>query len=595
MESQEAKGRGLHCVALSVLTGALSLVFSAGVRAEATGAESAESAMTYRFVKGRLLVQPRPGLPDKELDKILKPHGGKRVGHLKEIDVHIVELPAQANEMALAKLLKKNPHLKFAELDEVLAPDATPNDPYFPNAWHLSKVSAPAAWDLAGGAGIVVAVLDTGVNVTHPDLLAKMVSGWNVRNNSSDITDVYGHGTKVAGVLAAATGNSVGVSGLAWYSKIMPVRIDDGTGYATYSSMAAGITWAADHGAKVANVSYMGPAASSTVQSAAQYMRSRGGVVVCSAGNNNTDYGYLASSAVTVAAATASDDSKASWSNFGQYVDVSAPGIGVWTTTASGGYGTVSGTSFSSPITAGVYALMMTANPALSPASLDKVLFSTARDLGAVGWDPVFGHGRVDARAAVERARLTVESDSTAPAVAISSPTGGTVSGLVSVNVSASDSGGVARVDLYIGSTKLASDFSAPFGFSWDTAVFADGAKSLTAKAYDAAGNVGTSPGVSVTVANDAIAPKVTLSNPVSGSTVSGSVNVSASATDNKAVGKMSLFVNGNEVMVSHGSSLSYVWSAPPARGNKTSATLVVKAYDPAGNVGQASATVKLK
>jgi len=577
------------------------LVLAAALGAMSVPALAEPQERKIEFVKGRVLVQPRAGLSDKEMDKLLKPHGGRRNGHLKEINVHIIELPENANEVAVMNALSKNPHLKFAELDLAVRADMIPNDPYYGSAWHLPRINGPTAWDSSTGVGITVAILDSGVDGTHPDLRSSLVPGWNTYNNDSNSSDVYGHGTKVAGAAAAAGANSAGVAGVAWRAKIMPIRVTDTSGYAYSSTISSGLTWAANHGARVANLSFGGVAGSSSVASAAQYMRSKGGVVVVAAGNSGVQEPYAASPYLTVASATTSTDTKASFSSYGAFVDVGAPGVSIWTTTRGGGYGSVSGTSFASPVTAGVYALMMAANPNLQPTTLDTLLFSTARDLGTSGFDNYFGNGRVDAAAAVSAARSAVATDTTAPSIAITSPSGGArVSGVVPVSVAASDNVGVSKVQLYLNNTLFATDTVSPYGFSVDTTAMADGGLTLMARAYDAAGNVTTSSNAGVTVANDTTPPTTTITSPGSGATVTGTVTVSATATDDKKVAKLTLLIDGREVAVSYGSSVSYSWNTSGTKGNgrkktrtSTTSTITSRAQDPAGNIGTASITVR--
>jgi hypothetical protein len=238
-------------------------------------------------------------------------------------------------------------------------------------------------------------------------------------------------------------------------------------------------------------------------------------------------------------------------------------------------------------VTAGVAALVIAANPALRPADIDMILQTTALDLGTAGKDEYYGHGRVDAAAAIAAARTAVATDTQSPMASISSPTGGTVKGIATVNVSASDNVGVSKVSLFVGGTLLASDVAAPYSFSWDTTTRADGNTTLVAKAYDDSGNVGTSQSVSVTVANntvtvvDSTPPVVTISNPKNGSTVSGNVSVSVGASDNVQVSGVSLFING-KLVASGTSSLSYNWNTrkAPKGANSIQAT----ARDSAGN-----------
>lgn len=557
------------------------------------------------YVKGRVLVKPRAGLSMAELDKELKVHGGRRIEHLKQLDIHVIELPGNANEQAIAKLLAKNPRFKFAELDLVVQPNLTTNDPGTGSAWHLAKVGAPAAWDYSVGKSVTIAIVDTGVNGAHPDLAANIVPGWNVFDGNNNTADVYGHGTAVAGVAAGVGNNLIGAAGLAWSSKIMPVRVAALDGTATYSNMAKGITWAADQGAKVANLSYQNVAGSATISSAASYLRGKGGVLVVCAGNSGTLLSFAADANMTVVSSTNSDDTFSSFSSFGGFVDIAAPGNGIYTTDPGGGYSIWAGTSFSSPVVAGVYALMIASNPLLTPASLDTAILSSAQDLGAAGRDSYFGAGRVDAGRAVATARTMVVTDTTAPSTSITSPgAGGTLSGVANVDVSAADPSGVASVEIYANGKLVATDVASPYQFAIDTTTLADGATSLTAKAKDSLGNVGTSSAVNVTIANDVIAPTVTITSPTAGAVVTGTITVTASATDNKSVAKMSLLIDGKEVAVSYGATLSYAWSTGStttrtAKKGKTTTTttsttssIQVRAQDAAGNTGSASVTV---
>lgn len=557
--------------------------------AEVPAAGAPATATAPQWVPGRLLVQPRPGLSDEEFDKVLKGHGAKRVGQIPGIGVHIIQLPPTASEKAVAALLSKNPHIKFAEPDMILEPQGTANDPYFPSAWHLPKIGATTAWDSSTGSAITIAILDSGVDASHPDLAGKLVAGWNFYDNNSTTTDVYGHGTKVAGSAAAVTNNSLGVAAVAGGAKIMPIRVTDTSGMGYLSYMASGITWAADHGARVANLSFQAAGGYSTIQSAAQYMKNKGGLVTTAAGNTGTAQSFAYSDTNIVVSATDSSDNKASFSSYGNFVSVAAPGVSIYSTVKGGSYGAVSGTSFAAPVTAGVVALVMAANPSLSAGTVQNLLYSTAKDLGSAGKDTTYGYGRINAAAAVAAAKGgSGGGDTSAPTVAISAPTAGaTVKGLVSVNVSASDNVGVARVDLVVNGTKLASDTSSPYGFSWDSTKVADGNATLVAYAYDAAGNYSSST-VTVKVANgsggDTIAPVVSISNPLSGSKVSGNVSVQASATDNVGVSSLSLYIDGKLVAKAQGRNLSYTWKTQYVASGTHS--LQVTATDAAGNTG---------
>jgi len=592
-----AQRSGVRFSIFCALAAAVSLVLSTSGTASAQARGPA--AQPEQHALGRVLVQPRPGLSLAELDKIVNPHGGRRGQVIKQINVHIIELPPQANAPAIADALRRNRHLKFAEVDGVVEPGFYPNDVYYSSAWHLPKIGAPIAWDYTQGNPVTIAILDTGVDTAHPDLQPQLVPGWNFYDNNDNVSDVYGHGTSVAGVAAAAGNNAIGVTSVSFKSKIMPMRVTDTQGYGYYSLMAAAITSAADRGARVANISFLGVSASSTVDSAAQYMRSKGGVVVVSGGNTSSLRSDPPRESLTAVAATDSNDARASFSSWGNYIDIAAPGVGLLTTTRGNAYGTFTGTSASSPVVAGVYALMMSANSTLQPAKLDNILFTTALDLGAGGYDQEFGYGRVRADAAVASARATSSSDSQAPTVAIALPTGGTVSGLVPVDVTATDNVAVARVDLLANGSVVANDTIAPYAFTLDSTKYADGNLSLQARAYDGAGNSSSSSTVAVSISNtakDTLQPTVSISNPANGSTVSGTVSINVSATDNQKVAKITLSIDGQQVSVAYGSSLTYSWSVPSSKGGKKqtskTSTITATAEDAAGNAGAKSVSV---
>src|SRR5690242_15645359 len=280
------------------------------------------------WAKGRILVQPNAGLPDDQFDNDLKVHGGKSLGKIDGLDVHVVQLPANANEHAVANLLAHNPDIKFAEVDAVVSPSATTNDPLASSSeWQLAKINATTAWNTSTGAGITVAVLDSGVQSNHPDLQANLVPGWNVYNNNSSTNDVNGHGTAVAGTIAAVGNNGIGVVGVAYRARIMPVRMTDAACNTTLSLVASALTWAADHGADVANISYSNLYKSSTVIAAANYLRNKGGETVVSADNDAINEGTANTTSMITVSALTQSNTLASFSSWGPMVDLAAPGV----------------------------------------------------------------------------------------------------------------------------------------------------------------------------------------------------------------------------------------------------------------------------
>jgi len=273
---------------------------------------------------------------------------------------------------------------------------------------------------------------------------------------------------------------------------------------------------------------------------------------------------------------------------------VAAPSAGIYTTTTGGGYASASGTSHASPVAAGVVALIMGANPGLSPNEVETILKTSADDLGSNGWDPVFGHGRVNAGVAVMLATGTSASDTQAPGVTITTPAyNNTVNGNVTVEVAASDDTGVTQVVLHANGQSVGSDSTAPYQFSWDSAQVADGDATLTAYAYDAANNTGISSGVTVNVDNqpdnvDTTAPTVAIISPAaSNNIISGTVKIGVNASDDTGVTDVVLYVNGQIAGTDSTAPYEFNWdSTQVADGN---VTFVANAYDASSNKGTSS------
>jgi thermitase len=321
---------------------------------------------------------------------------------------------------------------------------------------------------------------------------------------------------------------------------------------------------------------------------------------VVAAGNNGIDQGYTPTTTLIAVSATDGNDFKTSWSSYGSFVSVSAPGASIATTASGGGYAWVSGTSFASPVTAGVLALMMAANPGLPNTDIEKRLFSSATDLGDMGRDIYYGYGRVNAAAAVQAAKSAPSLDIQAPLVDITSPNAdATVSGLVPVNVTASDNVGVSRVELRVNGNVVALDTASPYAFTWDSAGTANGIASLVAVAYDSAGNVASSDPVSVNVANgtvtvlkDTTPPVVKIVNPVAGN-VAGNVTITVNSSDNNGAAgiRLYLYIDGASVASGTGSTLSYNWNSRK-KSDPGLHAIQVTARDVAGN--SATATVNV-
>lgn len=294
------------------------------------------------------------------------------------------------------------------------------SDPMRGDQWHLARIKAADAWATSTGNGVTVAVLDTGVDASHPDLAGRLLPGYDaIHKTADDGTDANGHGTQVAGVIAALTGNDTGVSGIAPDAQILPVRVLNSLGLGYASDTATGIVYAADHGAKVIDLSLTTPTKVAAVSNAIAYARGLGAVVVAAGGNdrlkgNPASY-PAADGGVIAVAATDANDKIATYSTKGGYIDVAAPGNSILSTFKGGDYRAMTGTSAAAPQVAAVAALVKAARPALTPDQVEWVIEKSASDLGVAGKDADFGFGMVNALAAVGAVNGTITSPAASP------------------------------------------------------------------------------------------------------------------------------------------------------------------------------------
>ncbi|MBI4817903.1 MAG: S8 family serine peptidase [Deltaproteobacteria bacterium] len=361
----------------------------------------------------RVLVKFKGNVNERTRSDIRKHHRLSRSRpNVLGVEVLAVSTDDTPEEVVERLRVLERHRVELAEVDELIPPAFVPNDPQYPSQWHHALMGAPAAWDLATGEGVVTAICDSGVDGSNADL--RLVPGWNVVSDSDDSSPVNWHGTSVAGTAAAIGNNGASSAGVAFGSAIMPLRVTNLTsGAAYFSHIATAINWAADHGAKTAVVAYQGAACSELIRTAADYMRDRGGIVVVAAGNSGAQIDCGHTSSLVVVSATDPLDHKPSWSTFGDLVDLAAPGESI-VTTYGGGTASLSGTSFSAPIVAGVLGMIWDANPSLTPVEARSILIDTAADIGELGHDPFFGYGRPQANAAVERA-MAFTPDNSAP------------------------------------------------------------------------------------------------------------------------------------------------------------------------------------
>lgn len=278
-----------------------------------------------------------------------------------------------------------------------------PNDPLYGKQWNLAKISAPSAWDVSQGGFGPIAVIDTGIDAAHSDLAGEVTNGYNFVSDSANTADDNGHGTHVAGIISGETNNANGIASIGFKGSLMPVKVLDGTGTGTYSAVANGIIYAADHGARIVNMSLGGSSSSQTLQDSVNYAEQRGVIVVAAAGNNgNNAVVYPADYAGVIAvSATTDTDTLASFSSYGGHIYVSAPGVNITSTYNDGGYATMSGTSMSAPEVAGLIGLALSHSGTTASTVLDDLKTSSDK-VGSYaydsnGWNEYFGYGRIDA------------------------------------------------------------------------------------------------------------------------------------------------------------------------------------------------------
>jgi subtilisin family serine protease len=397
MRTTTARSAAALAVAVAVPLATLAVT-----SAPAAAASYERTTPTAESVPGEFLVSFQRGVSEANRKAAVESKGGKIVKQLPALGSTLVHFAtSQDKARANAKELKADKRVASVEANLVYRTTQTPNDPAYAQQWAFPKISAPQAWDTQlGNSSVVIAVIDTGVERTHPDLDAKIVPGYDFVQGDTAPDDGNGHGTHVAGTAAAESWNSSGGAGTCPGCRIMPIRVLDNNGSGSLVNVANGIRYAADHGAQVINMS-LGGGGSTTLQSAVDYAAGKGVFLSCAAGNDNTSstssaYPGAYASCFAVASTT-STDARSSFSNYGSWVEAAAPGSNIYSTWLNGGYNTISGTSMATPHVAGLAGML--ASQGLTSAQIRDRICASADKITGTGSS--WTCGRINAYAAV--------------------------------------------------------------------------------------------------------------------------------------------------------------------------------------------------
>ena len=428
--------------------------------AGASAAATAEPAPAGDDGPAHLLVAWRPGTSRASTEADVARVGGTVDAEVAPLGVKVVALPDASDAAAALADLAADPNVAYAEIDQhVKAAETVPTDPLWPQQWGPVKTKTSTVWDTTtGDPSVIVAVLDSGVDATQPDLAGALLSGRDLLNNDNDPNDDTGHGTQVSGIVGARANDGIGIAGYCSRCAILPVKVLGPDG-GSLSTVAAGITYAADNGAKVINMSLSAPAPSTTLTNAVSYARSRGAVVVAANGNDGDGVPQYpaASPGVIGVAGTNESDGRYSFSSFGFWAELSAPGChtaprqnGTWNNTFCG-------TSSATPAVAGIAGLLFAARPTATAAEVERALLTSAAPISG----GTAANGRVDAAAALAAltappppagaglpaapTNLTATSANGAVVVAWTPPASNGGAALLAYRVTASPGGAVAQ------------------------------------------------------------------------------------------------------------------------------------------------------
>lgn len=354
-------------------------------------------------VKREVTVKFKAHPNEAELAKINQAIDGKMKKHW---DPYCIFKSKTKETDELIRYFTARKDVEFAEPNYLLLPNRMPNDPLYTRyQWNLPLIKADKAWDInLGKANIIVAVVDTGVDLNHHDFKNKLVQGYNVLTDTNKPLDDNGHGTHVAGIISASTNNTIGIAGVSWNNKIMPIKAIGAEGTGSSFDIAKGIRWAADHGAHVINMSVGNYHPSGILQEAIRYAYNKGLVLVAASGNDNTSQPSYPAAYPEVISVAAVDQQahRAEFSNYGNYVEVAAPGVDIPSTYIYDEYAALSGTSMACPHVAGLAGLILSVNPKLSNEEVREIIRNTSTDVGPKGKDNEYGHGMINVAQALQ-------------------------------------------------------------------------------------------------------------------------------------------------------------------------------------------------
>lgn len=371
---------------------------------------------------------------EAERDAIIAGMGGELVSWLPQIQVAEVRLIVTGEETAIVSVAGANGRVVNIEMESMVSATYAPIDPDFSDAtmsYGFQDIQAFDAWDVeTGSSDVIIAVVDSGIRLDHPEFDGRLVAGYDFVNEDADPSDDSGHGTHVAGIIAAALDNGQGVAGVCPNCRIMPVKVLNQFNNGYWIDLAKGIIYAVDHGASVINLSLGSNKYSDVVNAAIQYAVEHGVIVVAAAGNSGSDVPFYPAALDHVIGVGATTSTGERWakSDFGSQIDLVAPGELIYSTyheldNLYRGYTYLSGTSMAAPFVSGVAGLLRSAAPELTAEEVTQAMILGADDLGDTGWDANFGHGRVNALGALQSpVDGLVEAMGTEPVVEVGQP-----------------------------------------------------------------------------------------------------------------------------------------------------------------------------